>query len=231
VTVDDPPVEEDAAEPRPTTTPVAGEPESHWHELVATVLLVVTAVATAWSSYQATRWHDEQALAANRTSALRIQAASAASLGESQTQVDVATFIAWVNARRGGDPDLATFYVQRFRPEFKTAFDAWLATDPLNDATAPETPFAMPDYQVAARNDATRLNAEAEASALVVSQDLQRASNYVLTVVLYAVVLFFAGMSTRLRSRSLASVTAVTGAVVLVGTMVWVATLPVSVSV
>ncbi len=205
-------------------------PERRWHELVATVLLVVTAVATAWSSYEATRWHGEQALAANHTSALRIQAASSASLGEAQTQVDVATFIAWVNARNG-DPDLATFYVDRFRPEFKTAFDAWLATDPLTDDSAPETPFAMPTYQVASRNDATRQNAEAEASALVVGRDIQIASNYVLTVVLYAVVLFFAGMSTRLTSRRLASVTAIAGAGVLLGTLVWVATFPTSISV
>ena len=69
-----------------------------WHEIVATALLVLTAVATSWSSYQATRWHGEQAATANRTSALRIEGASAAALGEAETQVDVATFIAWVDA-------------------------------------------------------------------------------------------------------------------------------------
>ena len=71
-----------------------------WHEIVATALLVLTAVATSWSSYQATRWHGEQAATANRTSALRIEGASAAALGEAETQIDVATFIAWVDADR-----------------------------------------------------------------------------------------------------------------------------------
>lgn len=202
-----------------------------WHELVATVLLVITAVATAWSSYQATRWHGEQALAANRTSAIRIQAASSASLGESQTQVDVATFIAWADAHGHHDSDLATFYVARFRPEFRTAFDAWLATHPLTTPTAPATPFAMPDYQVAARNDAARLNQAAEVSALEVGRDVQRASNYVLTVVLFAVVLFFGGMSTKLASGRLRTVTVLSGCVVLAGTLVWIATFPASLSV
>ena len=48
------------------------------------------------------------------------------------------------------------------------------------------------------------LDVEAETSAATVRMNIQRASNYVLTVVLYAVVLFFAGVSTRLRSTSTA---------------------------
>ena len=202
-----------------------------WHELVATALLVLTAVATSWSSYQATRWHGEQAATANRTSALRIQAASQAALGEAETQVDVATFIAWADADQGKDEKLADFYADRFRAEFRTAFDAWLATDPLVDPAAPPTPFAMPDYHVAHREEAARLSKAAEASAVEVGKDIQRASNYVLTVVLYAVVLFFAGMSTKLRSRRLRTTTVVAGCVVLVLTLAWIATFPVSVKV
>lgn len=61
-------------------------------EVLATVLLASAAVATAWSSYQASRWNGEQAKAASRTNAIRIQAARAQGLAEAQTQVDVATF-------------------------------------------------------------------------------------------------------------------------------------------
>ena len=46
-----------------------------WVEIVATVLLALAAVATAWSSYQANRWNGEQAKAAARVNALRIEAA------------------------------------------------------------------------------------------------------------------------------------------------------------
>ena len=121
------------------------------HEVLITVLLIVGAVAASWSSYQATRWNGEQAKAAGRTSALRVEASAAANLASAQTQVDVATFIAWTDADGGGDTELEEFYVERFRPEFKTAFDAWLATDPFVDASAPKTPFAMEEYVVRVR--------------------------------------------------------------------------------
>jgi hypothetical protein len=76
------------------------EPESgrDWVEIIATVVLSLAAVATAWSSYQATRWNGEQAKAASRTNGVRIEAARAQGLAEEQTQVDVALFIQWVDA-------------------------------------------------------------------------------------------------------------------------------------
>ena len=195
------------------------------------MLLVVAALATSWSSYQATRWNGEQAAAAGRTNAIRIDAARADGLARSQTQVDVATFIAWADADQRGDTKLADFYVDRFRPEFQPAFDAWLATRPLANPDAPPTPFAMDEYQVASKDEAEKLDAAAEASAAEVRLDIQRSSNYVLTVVLYAVVLFFAGMSTRLRDRRLRWVMTIAGCLVLLAAIGWVATFPVSLAV
>src|SRR3954464_3909635 len=92
-------------------------PGRDWQEVVVTVLLVVAALGTSWSSYQATRWNGEQAKAAGRTNAIRIEAARAQGLAQAQTQVDVATFIAWVDAYRSHDKALAAFYVDRFREE------------------------------------------------------------------------------------------------------------------
>jgi hypothetical protein len=198
-------------------------------ELLVTVLLVVAAVATSWSSYQATRWHGEQAEATSRTNAVRIEAARASSLAEAQTEIDVATFIAWADADQSGDPELAAFYVDRFRPEFAVAFAAWIKTEPLTNPDAPETPFTMPEYQVEPQNQADQLDDDAEESAAEVRRNIQYASNYVLTVVLYAVVLFFAGISTKIGRRRLRTVTLVAGVVVLAGALLWVATFPISI--
>ena len=192
------------------------------------MLLVVAALATSWSSYQATRWNGEQAAAAGRTSAIRIEAARAQGLAQAQTQVDVATFIAWADAERRGEEKVAAFYVDRFRDEFRPAYDAWIATDPFTSPAAPPTPFAMDEYQLAARQDAQRLDAAGEAAAAQVRRDIQRSSNYVLTVVLYAVVLFFAGMSTRLTNTRLRWVMTGAGCVVLLGAFAWLSTFPVS---
>ncbi len=73
-------------------------------ELVATLLLALATVATAWSGYQSTRWNGEQAKAAARANALRIESAKEAGLANTQTGIDVATFTQWVERlRTGGD--------------------------------------------------------------------------------------------------------------------------------
>lgn len=206
-------------------------PGRDWQEALVTVLLVVAALGTSWSSYQATRWNGEQAKAASATNAIRIQAARDQGLAQAQTQVDVATFIAWADADQQGDHKLAAFYVDRFRPEFRPAFDAWMATKPLTTANAPSTPFAMPEYTLEASKQAQQLDAASEASAARVRQDILRSSNYVLTVVLYAIVLFFAGVSTRIGNSRLRWVLTGAGCVVLAAAIGWIATFPVSLAV
>jgi hypothetical protein len=56
-------------------------------------------------------------------------------------------------------------------------------------------------------------------------------SDYVLTVVLYAVVLFFAGMSTRIAGRRQRWILDGIGCLVLVTAIAWIATFPVSVEI
>jgi len=200
-------------------------------EVAATVLLSLAAVATAWSGYQATRWNGEQTKASSRTNAIRIEAARAQGLSQAQTQVDVATFTQWVDAFAHKETELADFYFKRFRPEFKPAVTAWLATRPLKNADAPLTPFAMPQYKLAAAEEAKRLDAEAEVSAAQVRRNIQRASNYVLGVVLFSVALFFAGMSTKLSEPRLRLLMVGVGSAVFLGTLAWIATSPISLSV
>jgi hypothetical protein len=200
-------------------------------EFLATLLLALAAVATAWSGYQANRWNGEQVKAGSRTNALRIEAARAQGLSEAETQVDVATFIEWVNAYATGDERLQDFYEARFRPDFRPAFDAWLATDPFDNPEAPLTPFRMAEYQPASRDEAARLDAAAAASSEVVQRNVQRSANYVLAVVLFSVTLFFAGFSTKLDSRRLQVLLLTTGWIVFIGSVVWLVTFPVSISV
>ena len=88
----------------------------------------------------------------------------------------------------------------------------------------------MPQYELAAEQEAARLDAEAEVSAAVVRRNIQRASNYILGVVLFSVALF-AGMSTKLATPRLRSLTLAVGCVVFLGTVLWLATQPVSVAV
>jgi hypothetical protein len=202
-----------------------------WIDTIAAVLLAFAAVATAWSSYQASRWTGEQAKAFSAANAARIESTRLSDLANAQTQVDVAVFTQWVDAQLRGEADIANFYEERFRAEFQPAFRAWLATDPFDDPSAPPSPFAMDEYQLAANEQANELAATAEASAELARTYIQRATNYVLGVVLFATSLFFAGISTKLSSTKLRGVILGVGCVVFVLAASWIATFPISLSI
>ena len=200
-------------------------------ELVATVLLAVAAVATAWASYQSARWHGEQARAQSASVAARVESTRAANVANRQGQIDVALFTQWVDAYARNETELAAFYDKRFRPEFKPAFDAWVATKPRKNPSAPLSPFAMPQYKLAANAASDRLEVKAAAASQRAGGFIQRADDYSLAVVLFASSLFFAGISTRLRSSTLRMVILGLGCALFLGSVVWIATFPVSLSV
>ena len=200
-----------------------------WVEVAATVLLALAAVATAWSGYQASQWHGDQAVASGRATATRVESARASGLASRQVQVDVATFTQWVNAYARDDDELARFYRQRFRPEFRPAFERWAASRPLLNPEAAPTPFALPEYQLQALQEADRLEAEAVAAGEEVKTDVERAERYVLAVVLFATALALAGIAARLRIFPVRAALLVVAWAVFLGAVAWVATFPVSV--
>jgi hypothetical protein len=130
---------------------------------------------------------------------------------------------------QGGE--IGRLYFKRFRKEFKPAVTAWLATRPLENDGAPLTPFAMPEYRLAAKAEAERLDRRDEELAAQVRRNIQRSTNYVLGLVLFAVALFFAGMSTKLTGPAPRKALLLVGWVVFTGAAAWIATSPVSVSV
>lgn len=204
----------------------------HEHrELLATILLAVAAVATAWSSYQSARWSGVQAIDFSRANADRVESTRASDEAGQQTTVDVLTFTQWVNAYAVEDKELTRFYGDRFRDEFKPAVRAWTRTKPLDNPTAPPTPFAMKSYRLAKKAESNRLLASAEETSEEAREANQRSDNYVLAVVLFAAALFFAGISTKISMpRHRLSLLAL-GYVFFVGAAIWVATFPVTISI
>jgi hypothetical protein len=199
-------------------------------ELAAAVLLAVAAVATAWAAYQARVWTGEQASNTSQATATRIEANRDAALANRQLQVDVATFTEWLDARAEGRAGLASFYRARFRAEFKPAFAAWVATNPFTNEDAPSTPFDMPQYRLGAETRADRLELAAAANSDQAKDANERANNYMLAVVLLATALFFAGLSTKLEGERAQRLILGLGWLAFVGALVWMATLPIEVT-
>jgi hypothetical protein len=89
----------------------------------------------------------------------------------------------------------------------------------------------MPQYRLAAKEEASRLDQRAEQLSARVRRDIQRSTNYVLGVVLFAVALFFAGMSTKLNAPGPRKALLVMAWVVFTGAAAWIAASPVSISI
>jgi hypothetical protein len=229
-------------------TPV-DEPSGFFHpsdrvELVATIAIAIATILTAWSAFQAGKWGGTQAINFSEAGAARTESTRADTTAGQLIQIDVAMYLDWVTAlveesRDGILPPLVSgdfepvpgtvsgFVFQRFRPEFVPAVDAWIATDPVNNRDAPNTPFEMEEYVVAKSIEADELSALADEKAQDARTANQNGDNYVLTMVLFASVLFFSGVSSKMGSHRNQILMLSFGIVVLVAGIVIISTLPI----
>jgi len=203
----------DDTQPKPTASTLWASNDRV--ELVATIVLAVATILTAWSGFQSGKWGGEQAVNFSEAGAARTESTRTDTLAGQLTQIDVAMYIDWVTAISNDlaegsvtaaelDPfspvkgAVSGFLYLRFREEFVPAVDAWLAEDPINNPNAPKTPFTMDEYVVSQGVEADRLTTVADAKAEAARAANQNGDNYVLTMVLFASVLFFAGVSSKM---------------------------------
>ena len=179
------------------------DPTDRWVEVVAAAVLALATVASAWSAYQATRWGGVQSAAFAEAGALRAESVRASDLADAELTIDVEYFAIWLDGVSTDNEVLQRRVEESFRPEFAVAFEAWQATDPFVDPNAPHTPFEMDEYRVEAAEEADALREQAEAAAAEALDANQTGDNYVLTTVLFASVLFFAGISTKFEGRKI----------------------------
>ena len=196
-------------------------------EIIATAILALATLATAWSGYQSARWGGEQSTKFSQAGALRTESVRASTTAGQVAQVDIGLFTNWVNAFAQDNQQLADFYEARFRPDFKIAFEAWLATDPRNNPDAPSSPFSMPEYSVSQAEEADRLEQEAEKTFAEGSAANQNSDNYILNTVILASVLFLAGVQSRMNSVPARMFIVILGLVILVYGLYNIATYPI----
>jgi hypothetical protein len=205
---------------------VPTSPRERALELVVTVLLSAAVFISAWCAYEATRFTGKQGDANNEAAALRIESAKAESRAGQLELVDATAFGQYLTAVGMKDTGLARFYRARFRDEFRPAFDAWLALEPLSDPSAPKTPFVLGAYKLAAQERADLLAAKAEERVREGERAGATGDRYVLAVVLLAAALFLLGVQTRMGEFRLRLAMVSVAGVLVLGTIVWIATLP-----
>jgi len=160
-------------------------------------LLALVAIATAWSGYQSARWDGRSARLYGESSRIRIQATQSTTRAGQEQLYDATTFNFWLQAKLTDNPALARGYEKRFRPEYRPAYRAWLATRPFVNPRAPAGPIFMPQYHNAQLERGAQLNARASDVFEEGAHARETGEKYVRTTVLLATVLFLIALSQR----------------------------------
>jgi hypothetical protein len=190
------------------------------------VLLSVVTVIAAWSGYAAAKWSTESRIELARASADRTDASRANLQAMELRNFDSGAFEAWFAAYTARNPVAMRVAVHRFRPEFRTAFDAWRATRPETNPDAPRGPTYMPQYRQPELAKAEALDAHAERVSESGATAGETADKYVRTTVFLASVLFIVGISTHFPIRGVRYGLVGLGALLLLASLIELAQLP-----
>jgi hypothetical protein len=196
-------------------------------EIACAVILALTTTASAWCAYQSKLWGGAQASRGGAgAQAARDEAIH--TLTSSQGRAfDASMFISYMQARVESNKTMESFLEQRFRPDMKAALTAWLKLDPLNNPSAPLTPFHMAEYAQKDAAEIARLEAIGEEAGRATRQARQYSDNYVLLTVLFASVLFFGGIARNFESRPVRIVLATLSLTLFLCTLSGLITMPI----
>ena len=178
-----------------------GEPRSHDRTLsvIEAVMLAIVALLAAYTGYASAKWNTESSVQLAQASAARTEANRAELDAQNLRNFDSTTFNTWFTAYVAGDTTSESVAVRRFRPAFKVAFDAWLATDPFTNAKAPPGPTYMPEYKQPELAVATTLDNKATEDYTHGVQAGSNADNYIRDTIYLATILFLIGISGHFR--------------------------------
>ena len=131
-------------------------------ELIAAIVLSVAALLSSYAGFQGELWDGEQAANYALAEQNRTDSSKKATVAVQFATLDAMLFAKWIDAYSANNKQLETFYRERFRPEFRPAFEQWRLTRPETNPKAPPTPFHMPGYLDRTTNAARNLERKAD---------------------------------------------------------------------
>jgi len=102
------------------------------------------------------------------------------------------------------NPTLSGYFFSLFREEFRPRVAAWIEGGGANNPAGSNPFLPLQDYideSVPPAAESARLAEVANEKATLARRDNQNSDDYVITVVILATVLFFAGVSNKMKSR------------------------------
>src|SRR6266481_705190 len=134
-----------------------------WIEPVVAVLMALTTLCTAWCSYESAAWTRRSNRLMNESNLLDRRAGLLDVQGNQALIVHTSMFMQLLAAQHSGNDKLASFYAERFPPDVKKAYEAWLAQKPFENRAADAHPFVPNLYQVRGAAEAAAARTDAAA--------------------------------------------------------------------
>jgi hypothetical protein len=185
-------------------------------QICEAALLALVTVTAAWAGYSAAKWGTASRVDIAQSSTLRNLATRDELTAISLRNFDASTFNAWFTAFTLNSPQKEAIAIRRFRPQFRVAFDAWLATDPLHNPNAPAGPTYMPQYKLPAQSQANALDNAASAKFNAGNDAALTGDNFVRITVFLAAVLFLVGIGSSFKLAGVRYALVAFGSVLLV---------------
>lgn len=178
-----------------------GQEKKRWVEPVTALLMALATLSTAWCSYQSAAWTRKSNRLINEFNALERKAGLLTMQGTQQATIHAAMFMQLLAAQQAGNEKLANFYAERFPPDVRKAYDAWLAQKPFENPNAEPHPFVPKLYEPRGTREAADANAKAASSQQQAGTAGSISGQYLANTVLFATVLFFASASGKFEQR------------------------------
>jgi hypothetical protein len=194
----------------------AGDRHSRILQVCEAILLALVTLTAAWAGYSAARWGTESRVDIARSTTLRNIATRDDLTALSLRNFDSGTFNAWYIAFTLNNKRKEEIAVHRFRPAFRIAFDAWMATDPVHNKHAPPGPTYMPQYKLPAMAQANALDRAADAKFNEGNTAGKVGDNYVRITVFLAAVLFLVGIGSSFKLHGIRYALVAFGSVLLI---------------
>jgi len=152
-------------------------------------------VLAAWTGYAAAKWTTESSVSLAKAAAARTKSSRDELEATQIRTLDSVSFNAWFTAFAARNRTAERLAENRFRPGYKPAFFAWIATDPAHNTKAPPGPSYMPQYVIPQEATAAAYGREADRAFARGQSAGATADKYVRDTVFLATVLFLVGIS------------------------------------
>src|ERR1043166_2555159 len=116
-------------------------------EATTALIMALATVCTAWCSYESATWTRRSNRLMAEVDSLERQAGLLKMQGLQTVTIHSAMFMQLLAAHHAGDEKLAQFYADRFPPDVRKAYDAWLAEKPFENPAADAHPFVPKLYE------------------------------------------------------------------------------------